>query len=627
MLFFRSWLARKGFLGPLLSLLKQNDPKIRAAVVAALSQLNNPKTIDPLCQALTDEVDGIRESAAKALGNIQAPEAVGPLKKALEDGEQKIRRAAARSLLSYGAPEALWGQARLAGDGVEAERFAAGKALEDAGDNAFDPLQAALISSVWQVRAGAAENLGRAKITRGAEPLCTTMQDEDADVRRAAATALGHLCVPFTIEHLQTTLNMPNEDLAVRRAAAASLTGFGGRDSLLGHVWMLAVGDRKQKQAAEIALQEAGQEAFEPLVDSLKDGYWSIRRAAAQAMAQIQDIQAVQPLCDALADKDWQVRFAAVEALGDLGFPDAFEPLQGRLEDEEWKVRAAAASALGRLRYKDGGLATGFTNGQGPSSEALGDAAGQGSTEKKSLVDPIIAALRDKNENVRAAAAAALGELGDLSAVLPLCVALKDLSDTVRAAAAGALGKLKDHRAFEPLIGALNDWYSTVCRAAAESLVLLGPPAAIWGHTWLLGGGEEEQRNLARKIVLHSKKEAFDPLVATLKDWHSEVRVAGAKTLGELKDARAVSPLCSEVVRSPLDLKVIDAVFRALVAIQSPGTGTQLAESLDGAMFQSEDMPMVKKLLAYTRQLVKAKWMTKEDQEKIVTAHKKILNR
>ena len=84
--------------------------------------------------------------------------------------------------------------------------------------------------------------------------------------------------------------------------------------------------------------------------------------------------------------------------------------------------------------------------------------------------------LQDTKERRRAAAARALGRLGDTRAVEPLIRALGDDSDEVRGDAVGALGQLGDARAVEPLIQALGDREHCLRKFAAEKLARLGEP-------------------------------------------------------------------------------------------------------------------------------------------------------
>ncbi|MBI3945052.1 MAG: HEAT repeat domain-containing protein, partial [Armatimonadetes bacterium] len=151
------------------------------------------------------------------------------------------------------------------------------------------------------------------------------------------------------------------------------------------------------------------------------------------------------------------------------------------------RVRRSAAEALWRGKVKDGGA-----------------------------VDPLIAALAERDALLRAFAAGALGVSGDARAAEPLLTALKDEESSVRAAGAEALGRLGAARALTPLAAALSDQDVVVRRNTAEALGLLGPPA-------------------------------LDALAPALQDGDSEVRRRAARGLGEMKDARVVELLAAVV--------------------------------------------------------------------------------
>lgn len=72
-------------------------------------------------------------------------------------------------------------------------------------------------------------------------------------------------------------------------------------------------------------------------------------------------------------------------------------------------------------------------------------------------VEPLIRALKDKDNDIRETVVYALGEIKDARAVEPLTHALKDEDSRVRSSAAVALGKIKDARAVELLIAASQD--------------------------------------------------------------------------------------------------------------------------------------------------------------------------
>ena len=94
------------------------------------------------------------------------------------------------------------------------------------------------------------------------------------------------------------------------------------------------------------------------------------------------------------------------------------------------------------------------------------------------VVQPLMAALKDVDEEVRLAAAQALGEIG-AAAVEPLIVALNDADEDVRKIAATALCKIGDTRAVDPLISALKDVSEGVRMIAVEALGQIGGAAAI----------------------------------------------------------------------------------------------------------------------------------------------------
>lgn len=90
--------------------------------------------------------------------------------------------------------------------------------------------------------------------------------------------------------------------------------------------------------------------------------------------------------------------------------------------------------------------------------------------EYRKDLEPLFAALRHKDDDVRGDAANALGEIGDPRAVEPLASALKDETSHVRQLAAYALGDIGDQKAVEPLTQALRDENEYVQHAAEKAL-------------------------------------------------------------------------------------------------------------------------------------------------------------
>ncbi|MFQ5976389.1 MAG: HEAT repeat domain-containing protein, partial [Candidatus Hydrothermarchaeales archaeon] len=128
-------------------------------------------------------------------------------------------------------------------------------------------------------------------------------------------------------------------------------------------------------------------------------------------------------------------------------------------------------------------------------------------------VEPLIAALKDEDSDIRERVAEVLGKIKNPRAVEPLIAALKDENWYVREQAAWALGEIKNPRAVEPLIAVFKD----------EVLNVRGKAA------WALGEIKDPR--------------AVEPLIATIKAKGWEVRCRAAEALGEIKDPRAIQPL------------------------------------------------------------------------------------
>ena len=243
--------------------------------------------------------------------------------------------------------------------------------------------------------------------------LIQALGDSNSAVCCAAAEALGKLgdpqAIPALIQALGHDTDPFADDLDLDAVDDLDL------DAVLDAVYRDAV-----RAVAAEALVKIGTPAVPALIQALRDRSENVRFAAAEALGKLGDPQAVPALIQALGDSDWYVRRAAAEALVKIGTP-AVPALIRALGDSDSDVRAVAAWALVKIGTP--------------------------------AVPALIKALGDWwSENVRRAAAEALGDLGDPQAVPPLIQALGDDWDAVRFAAAWALGKLGDPQAV-PSVG------------------------------------------------------------------------------------------------------------------------------------------------------------------------------
>ncbi|MGD2105530.1 MAG: HEAT repeat domain-containing protein, partial [Anaerolineae bacterium] len=232
--------------GLVMALKYKKDAEVRQAAAAALGGMANADAVQTLTAALEDDVPAVRRAAARALGRIGDARAADGLVKALCDDE--LRETAIDALARVGTPS------------VEALTTC----LEDG-----DP----------EVRATAAELLGKTGDDRAVEPLTVHLEDEIASVRRAAAEALGTLGDTRAMDSLIELL--ADDSASVRRAACHALGKLGDRG------------------------------AVEPLITALEDADATVRQAAAQALQEMEDRRVVEPLIAALGDSDRAVRLAA----------------------------------------------------------------------------------------------------------------------------------------------------------------------------------------------------------------------------------------------------------------------------------------------------------------------------
>lgn len=289
--------------------------------------------------------------------------------------------------------------------------------------------------------------------------------------------------------------------------------------------------DFRRAVLAALALGRMGDvRALPAFLAALRDerpGYALVRAAVAAMLGQLKAESAATIYRRTLQHQggdDWQ---ADTELLGTVRLETIVEALVAALADSSGEVRAAAAGACIDLCLED--------MPQTPFPYTARSRLPQADEEQPSArvalraaVEPLVAALKDSETEVRAQAATALGWIADPRAAAPLARCLKDTEARCRLAAVEALGMLRTPAALKPLARALADPSRQVRLGAAGALGEMGDPIAL------------------------------DLLLAVLSDAeeHLEVRAATARALGALHQPKALSPL-QELLEAP------EAVLRA----------------------------------------------------------------
>jgi HEAT repeat protein len=211
-------------------------------------------------------------------------------------------------------------------------------------------------------------------------------------------------------------------------------------------------------------------EAVGPLSAALSSRSQTIRLAAIKALGEIGDASSLEPLTQKFSSDLATERAAVASALAKLQIPQASSFLAGRLnEEKDTSALLSMVNALGDLGYEEAGVPL--------SALVVTSQDGALSVKETQVVEirrGVISALRKLFSPQRQTAATP--ELKE-NAVKTICALLGDRDDSVRYQAADSLGELKAVAAVDKLCSVLeSDSNSGVTAAAAKALGDIGEP-------------------------------------------------------------------------------------------------------------------------------------------------------
>jgi HEAT repeat protein len=423
-------------------------------------------------------------------------------------------------------------------------------------------------------------------------------------LRKAATTLLRHEEARHaTATSTAETLSARFDQVTIQRALEARLEGHHRDVELFERLGFTArylqqvrTGATffERAHAADVLGRLGIPEACAPLILALDDADEdvSVKRAAADALAQIRDARAIPhlvrelyglcegasphvadalvafgaealgALIDLLGDEAEAARVWAARILGRIGDPAAASPLRARLGDAQAKVREAAAEALGRLEDARSGPLLAHAALFDPSPRVRAAAAfALAHVDDDRAAETLVAALSDEDAAARARALDALVAMR-LADVAPLRHALSDPVPSVRRRAALALDRM----------GVVESWVAELAEAddPARGVVLRDDLALVAGagllDAVLSYAGHASARVRAAIADIGGElgaelgaKDTEAALVRLLADRDSDVRRAAVIALGKLG-----GPAAERILVGPAS---IDAVAPATLAV------------------------------------------------------------
>jgi HEAT repeat protein len=160
-------------------------------------------------------------------------------------------------------------------------------------------------------------------------------------------------------------------------------------------------------------------------------------------------------------------------------------------------------------------------------------------------IPPLLKALTDADDEIRSAAADALGKIGDPKVVPQVLPLLHDRYPKARWAAAHALGWLGDKSIVPHLVEALFDPVDDVSLVAMMSLQWLGGGDAVPALLKLVAVENRSIRQAARGTILSLGDAAIPPLIAILHSGDRGTRRSAADMLAQFGEPAVTALLAA----------------------------------------------------------------------------------
>jgi hypothetical protein len=211
------------------------NPKLRLLLETAAARLAAQNTAD-LVKLVLSPSRNVALEAIRRAGALRTPAAVGPISKVLSDGDAELRAAAVAALSEIGSPTALQSLERGVDDAERDVRVSTIRALQARAYRPVLPRLEAMVKgrgirdadltekmAVFEAYGSLCGNAGVAALDAVLNGKSLFGRREDAEVRACAAVALGRIGTPEAQTSLRQASN--EKDVVVRNAVARALRG------------------------------------------------------------------------------------------------------------------------------------------------------------------------------------------------------------------------------------------------------------------------------------------------------------------------------------------------------------------------------------------------------------------
>jgi len=510
---------------------------------------------EQLLRELASGEEELRRQAALRLHLLPPEEAAAHWLACLGDPDWRVRKVATQQLAARASEAAVLDAlvAALADGENPGRRNSAAEALVRAGARAVPQLVAALDSRDPDLRKLAVDALARLDDARSAAPLAARLRDPDANVRAAAAEALGSVGGGGAVAALFEAAAREAEDPLVRLAALRALDA----------------------QEAVARAPELASALAHPL----------LRPAALGLLARSDDALSRKQLIEALSDRSRSAREAAMRALLALAAADDDPDLAGLREQVRGALAGSSvvADACGRLAEASLSAQLVLVQFLGLAGDAAATRPLLEAARDDALADLCAGALAALGEpaaqvladawarldtRARVLACAALGRSRGPAGDALLAAALESASPELRVAAARACSERGQDEVLPALVRGLE-------RAAADADADEGEECFALGSAIVslaARDGREQAARGAAALLRERIRSARDPARAVLAQYWCQA--AGAE------DAE----LAAALLRDPAPaLRAAAALALARAGAQGAGERLRLAAADESA--------------------------------------------